>query len=566
MIRWAAMSPTRAALALCLPLCGCRGATQISVEVTTDVDCAAYTATTLTVGRLGAINPASPATQASSCGPNGRIGSVVIVPSGADDEAVAVEVVGGVGVDPTRCAEPDIAPKCITARRSLRFIPHETLRIDLPLRGECRGIPCTAVSTCVHGACVPATIEDPSQCQGSGCGEGALGPGTAADAGAPDATLDASGPPDASTDAPIDAPSIVDAPTDVTGPVKEMALGLDHSCALMNDGTVTCWGENDLGQLGSGDAPSPNVLRPQKVPGLSGIKAIRAFSEANVAVILANDTVMMWGADDNGQLGDPQRGIASPSPIPVPGLANVGAIAIGRANACALGTDLSTLNCWGAIAAPDFVAPAPTAVAGVTSKVRDLQVGDNLVVLHMADGTVRTLGSNYGGSNGDGSLDAGPRSAAAAVSGITGALEVATGNVDVLVRLVDGGVVGWGANAALELGIDSFTPFPGPTPSPKLAGLTGIVLGDLHGCGLRGTQVVCWGDNDLKQIGSDTLPRSATPVVVPGLPPVTKLWAGWAHTCARATDGEIYCWGRNDFGQLGDGTVGSRATPMPVKW
>jgi alpha-tubulin suppressor-like RCC1 family protein len=41
----------------------------------------------------------------------------------------------------------------------------------------------------------------------------------------------------------------------VTGPVRALAVGVDHACAVEGDGRVRCWGDNDHGQLGSGDAP-----------------------------------------------------------------------------------------------------------------------------------------------------------------------------------------------------------------------------------------------------------------------------------------------------------------------
>jgi alpha-tubulin suppressor-like RCC1 family protein len=51
---------------------------------------------------------------------------------------------------------------------------------------------------------------------------------------------------------------------------------------------------------------------------------------------------------------------------------------------------------------------------------------------------------------------------------------------------------------------------------------------------------------------------------VNGLPPVARIFAGGANTCAFLIDGGVRCWGANEGGQLGDGTRSARATPTPL--
>src|SRR4051812_7364123 len=110
-----------------LVLGGCRAPTQLTVEVTTDVPCKINGAA-ITAGLLGdALENNPPATASVSCDANGRVGALVIVPSGPSDGNIAIKVVAGVDSPYESCKAPAYEG-CIVARRALRFIPHEDLR------------------------------------------------------------------------------------------------------------------------------------------------------------------------------------------------------------------------------------------------------------------------------------------------------------------------------------------------------------------------------------------------------------------------------------------------------
>jgi hypothetical protein len=164
----------------------CREPTQISVEITTDVRCSDVKGTSLTVGNLSELDVRPITTQTTACTPGevGRVGNLVVVPSGADDDIVAVRVVLGFGRDPAECIPPSYGPGCIVARRALRYIPHAALTVPIFMSASCSGVVCGATETCVRGDCRPATIEDSNACSSpGGCGENVLG--APADAGAP---------------------------------------------------------------------------------------------------------------------------------------------------------------------------------------------------------------------------------------------------------------------------------------------------------------------------------------------------------------------------------------------
>jgi hypothetical protein len=129
--------------------------------------------------------------------------------------------------------------------------------------------------------------------------------------------------------------------------VVQLVTGSAHSCALLTDGTVTCWG------YPFGTAPAP-------IAGLSAVSQIGAGG-SHTCALLTDLTVRCWGNNGFGQLG----GVAPPDPItPTPVLdasfnvlTDVQAIAAGEFFTCARVTD-GTVRCWGGI--------APGSTAGLT--------------------------------------------------------------------------------------------------------------------------------------------------------------------------------------------------------
>ena len=170
----------------------CRSPTEITIEVTTDVACSDARGSSVTVGRFGSHDGIEdkPATSTSVRCEAGRLGALVVVPSGANDDEVAFKIVMGFGRPLEQCLAPSYGKGCIVARRELRFLPHAAVTVPVVMRASCDGIACSETQTCVRGSCRDATIHDAAQCAAAGCGEDALAP--SGDAGAPDSgTLDA---------------------------------------------------------------------------------------------------------------------------------------------------------------------------------------------------------------------------------------------------------------------------------------------------------------------------------------------------------------------------------------
>jgi alpha-tubulin suppressor-like RCC1 family protein len=234
-----------------------------------------------------------------------------------------------------------------------------------------------------------------------------------------------------------------------------VAAGESHSLILLANGTVMACGDNRDGELGTGSTAADSPV-PVQVPGLSGVTAIAAGGEFSLA-LLSNGTVMSFGTNNNGQLGDGQSAITQESsnvPVAVQGLSGVTAIAAGGEGAEALLTN-GTVMAWGLDVSP------PAAVTGLTG-VSAVAAGQNFL-LALQDGTVMSF---VEGSNGA------PFSTPAPVPGVTGATAIAAGGQFGLALVAGGMVSAWGDDNFGQLG-DGTVSFGGPLGAVTVKGLTG---------------------------------------------------------------------------------------------
>jgi alpha-tubulin suppressor-like RCC1 family protein len=137
--------------------------------------------------------------------------------------------------------------------------------------------------------------------------------------------------------------------SDNTTPVQALASGATDivtmnqgACALMSGQTVKCWGNNGSGQLGDGTTNDSNS--PVTVTGLSGVTAIAGGMDHACAV--AAGAVKCWGNNNSGKLGDNTTTNRS-SPVSVSGISGTASnVALGGDHSCALLSD-HTVMCWG---------------------------------------------------------------------------------------------------------------------------------------------------------------------------------------------------------------------------
>jgi alpha-tubulin suppressor-like RCC1 family protein len=98
--------------------------------------------------------------------------------------------------------------------------------------------------------------------------------------------------------------------------VTEMSFTQYSSCAARSDGTVWCWGSTAYGQTGSSTNGGPVQYAPAQVPGLSQVANITAGLD-HVCALLDGGSVECWGWNTAGELGRSTSAAFDPSPAPV---------------------------------------------------------------------------------------------------------------------------------------------------------------------------------------------------------------------------------------------------------
>lgn len=338
--------------------------------------------------------------------------------------------------------------------------------------------------------------------------------------------------------------------------VVQLAAGVLHACALLDNGTVKCWGYNEQGGLGlcsldsrGDEAGEVNANLPIVDLGEPAVAISAGYM--HTCAILGDGGVKCWGGNDDGQLGVEDA-------------------------------------YWHGSQPEELGEHLPRVKLGTGRKAKAISASHHFTCALLDDGGVKCWGSNLQGELGLGSYL--PRGSSAGSMGDalpeidlgTGrtAVAITTGQGGFVCAILDNGAVKcWGENGGGELGIGSSTTLgthPGEMgdalPAVNLgAGRTAIAIasGYTHTCVILDDQSVkCWGlsaDGALGQglvftrgsVGDamgDTLP--ALDLGTKRMP--KSLAAGQERTCAILDDDTLKCWGNNFQGGLGLGDRASR--------
>ncbi len=271
----------------------------------------------------------------------------------------------------------------------------------------------------------------------------------------------------------------------VPGAAVSIAAGMFSAYALRRDGTVWAWGGNSVGQLGTSSVDVASGV-PHRVGRLSGIVAIAAGASDGYA-LRRDGSVWAWGDDSLGQLGTGAcpagRAQASSagskcqaigSPVRVPRLEDVKAIAVGSNSAYALQRDGTVWawgdNSFGALgtgARRPFVA-APARVRGL-ERVTAIAAGADTGYAVGADGSVSSWGRGADGEIGDGSFA--DRTVPTRMLGLTDAVQVVGGGAMAYALDRRGRLWAWGSGYYGQLGNGRRDTIPHPTLVPRLSPL-----------------------------------------------------------------------------------------------
>jgi alpha-tubulin suppressor-like RCC1 family protein len=213
-------------------------------------------------------------------------------------------------------------------------------------------------------------------------------------------------------------------PVDVSGlmsGVAAISAGGDHTCALTTAGGVKCWGDNNYGQLGNGTTIESST--PVNVSGLaSGVVEISAGG-GHTCAVLVDGSLECWGSNESGGLGigtstgpekcalpvPPYTTGCSSSPEDVLGLSSgVAAVSAGGGHTCALVSG-GSLMCWGANYFGELGTGTTTAgsstpidVSGLTSGIAAVSAGGSHTCALTQGGGVKCWGLNSYGQMGNG--------------------------------------------------------------------------------------------------------------------------------------------------------------------
>jgi alpha-tubulin suppressor-like RCC1 family protein len=349
------------------------------------------------------------------------------------------------------------------------------------------------------------------------------------------------------------------------GVPASVAAGFNHTCARRSNGTLWCWGSNDSGQLGL--ASLEDKLVPTQIVAFGGTVSQVAAGDLFTCAVRNDTTLWCWGNNVAGQLGDGSTDDAL-VPIRVTALgAGVVQVSAGDLFACARKSN-GSLWCWGSGflgAGGSDGSLVPVQVTSLGSVVAQVSTGDAAACARKTDGTLWCWGGNQFGAVGDGTTTDRTLPMQITALGATVA-DVSLGDLFGCARKSDGTAWCWGTNDKGELGDGTTTTHLAPVQVTALGtSVAEISASGRHACARKSDGTLwCWGGNIAGELGDGTLIDRPTPVQVSALgTALAEVSAGMNHdTCARTVEGRVWCWGVNGQGQLGDGTVTLRRTPV----
>ena len=377
----------------------------------------------------------------------------------------------------------------------------------------------------------------------------------------------------------------------------QLTAGNVHTCVLLSDGNVRCWGLGNTGRLGYGTTRS---VGHYDTPGSAGdvdvggaVTQVDAGGDHTCALI-EDGSVRCWGSGTHGALGYGSTDNIGDDEAPASaGSVDVGApvkqISAGTSHTCAV-LENGNVRCWGLGASGalgygntdnigDDETPASAGNVDVGAPVKQIAAGAGYTCALLEDDNVRCWGDATYGQLGYGNRNAvGDDETPASVGDIdigASVSQIAVGSGHTCAVLSTGDVRCWGHSGAGQLGRGN-TLLVGDDETPAEASnaeigttVTQIGAGSHHACGVSTDGGVhCWGGNfsgqlgyaGTENIGDDEMPAAAGTVDVGAI--VKQVTAGGGHTCALLDAGRVRCWGWG--GALGYGNtdyIGDDETP-----
>ncbi len=399
----------------------------------------------------------------------------------------------------------------------------------------------------------------------------------------------------------------------LSGVFTDVQVAALFGCALKNDGTIWCWGNNAAGELG--DNTVTNHFIAAQVLNITTATKLEVAT-SSVCALLADQTIWCWGGNSVGQLGDTTL-VNKKVPVLAVGLSGITTFMCGNNNCYALKSD-GTVWAWGLGTCSrlgnnsNANISTPIQISGLTNIVK-LYASQASGYAINASGVVYSWGYNVTGQLGDGThtnqaiptimsgipadldyLVTGPNDVCtvttskvlSCIGGITGSgLDLPTGafiepaggltltNVGsseattACAVTTGGGIKCWGRNDTNNLNIIGAAGlYRSPTDVPGFtSGVQEVDTLAQGTCFLKTDGTVwCWGSGTSGQLGNNALLDSAVAVQASGLTSVIKIDSGANHTCALKSDNTLWCWGLSGNGQVGYNSTAAKKIPIQV--
>jgi alpha-tubulin suppressor-like RCC1 family protein/subtilisin-like proprotein convertase family protein len=342
------------------------------------------------------------------------------------------------------------------------------------------------------------------------------------------------------------------------------AMG-SSTCAVLDNGSLQCWGLNTVGKLGDGTTTS-RTTPTAAILGSGRTAVATAMGFYTSCSILDDGSVKCWGQNNGGSSGNTVSIGADRAAV---------AIAVGFDHACAI-LDNASLICWGGNSAGqlgDGTTTSSSTVSvdlGAGRTAAAIGTGSSHTCAILDNASLKCWGSNSHGQLGDGTTTDSSSPVSVDVGAGRFAIAISGGRYHTCAILDDGSVKCWGYNGYGGLGDGTYTDSSTPSSSVDLGtGLTAVSIatGYYHSCAiLSDASLKCWGRNYDGQLGDGTTTSSSSPVSITldtGRS-VLAVAAGSGHTCTILDNMSVQCWGSNSAGQLGDGTTIDSTTPTYV--
>ena len=415
-------------------------------------------------------------------------------------------------------------------------------------------------------------------------------------------------------------------PTQIAALARYLDAGDAHTCAVLNGGELKCFGANTAGQIGSGGTVALGDATSEIGDALAAVslgagRSVRAVSAGNLhtCAVLDNASVKCFGEGDNGRLGygattDIGRTTASMGDgLPAVDLGTgrtAKLLATGAAHTCVV-LDNDAVKCWGlnddgqlglgdtnarGDGAGEMGDALPAVSLGLSAGVRVVAIaaGDAHSCVLLSSGAVQCWGAGGNGRLGSGNensrgdeagemgaslpnVDLGAGRTAKAIS-VGAAHTCVIRDLNDVVCWGDGSFGRLGTSGGDDVGILSSQMGAGLTAVPLGAGRTAVAVsaGATHTCAvLNNNTVKCWGGGANGRLGTgnqndrgdqpDELGDNFAAIALGTSRTARTVVAGVAHTCVVLDTWALKCFGLGSSGRLGSGstsTLGDGANEM----